>query len=332
MAESPVEGWAVLRQAGKGDGALEVPSRATGIQSGFGPARYALGPNGEPRLLIPCSEAGQRRNLGATPKLDVSVVRYRHAGRHAPFIDIMCRDRGLDAVFAELAGEILARLAAGTTPHDATAGTIADFRELLTGNDRDEISRETIIGLIGELHVLRLLSALNPEAIHAWTGPHDMRHDFRRRNLAIEVKTSSRSDSSRIGISGWEQLLPPSGGDLVLVHLRLEQAESGDLKLSSLVEDLVSTGVDRTKLLAGIAELGCNDPAHPSWNRLAFSLEGLDGYRVEEGFPRIVPTVFLGGHAPQGIGRLEYEVDLGHAAAFRIADADLRACFSGFMA
>jgi hypothetical protein len=332
MVEDPSEGWKALRQSGKGDGTLEVPSRTTGVETGFGPARYAIGARGEPRLLIPCFAGSQKRNLGATPKLDVSVTRYMLAGKQAPFIDVMCSDRNLDSVFTELVREILARLASGSSPEDATEGTISDFRELLIADARGEASRAAIVGLLGELHILKKLSRKEHDAVRAWTGPFELRHDFRRMLLALEVKTSSRSDATRIVISGSDQLLPPAGGRLALVHLRIEQADAGELCVEAAFDELTSMGADHALLLRGLSELGCADPRDSSWNRLSFSIQGCDAYRVEDGFPRIVPDHFPDARFPDGISRLEYEVDLGHAGDFRMTDAEFDDYLGEFLA
>ena len=332
MIEGPWEGWKALRQAGKGDGTIEVPSRTTGVETGFGPARYALGPAGELRLLIPCSPGSQRRNLGATPKLDVSVVRYQLGGKQAPFIDLMCTDGSLDAVFAELVGEVLSRLAAGSSPEDATAGTISDFRELLISDARGEASRSAIIGLLGELHVLEMISLKSPDAVRAWTGPFELRHDFRRGVLAIEVKTSARSDATSVTINGSDQLLAPAGGKLSLVHVRMEQTDGGEMRVEAMFENLVSMGVDRKQLLKGLAEAGCIDPSDAAWNRLAFSMQGCDAFGVAEGFPRIVSDMFVNGAFPDGISKLGYQVDLGHAAGCRMTEAELDRYLEEFMA
>lgn len=332
MIEGPWEGWKALRQAGKGDGTLEVPSRTTGVETGFGPARYALGPAGELRLLIPCSLGSQRRNLGATPKLDVSVVRYQLGGKQAPFVDLMCTDGSLDAVFAELVSEVLSRLEAGNSPEDATAGTISDFRELLISDARGEASRSAIIGLLGELHVLSLLSLRSPNAVRAWTGPFELRHDFRRGLLAIEVKTSARSNATSVSINGSDQLLAPASGQLVLLHVRLEQADGGEIRLEALFENLISIGVDRKQLLKGLAETGCIDPSDAAWNRLAFSMQGCDSYRVAGGFPRIASDLFVDGAFPDGVSDLRYQVDLGHAAECRMTETELDRYLEEFVA
>ncbi|MCK5746278.1 PD-(D/E)XK motif protein [Oricola sp.] len=331
MIEEPADGWAALRKAGQGDGTLEVPSRTTGVETGFGPARYAVGPGGEPRLLIPFSSGSLRRDPGTASKLDVSVVRYQLSGRSAPFIDLTCIDRALDAVFAELVGEVLARLAAGAGPEDAAVGTISDFRELLVGVPEEEASKAAIIGLLGELYVLKRLCQQRPDAIAAWTGPFELRHDFRRGIDAFEVKSSARSDASTVTINGFDQLLPPAGGRLVLVHLRMEQGDKAELRVEALVKELLALGIDSDRLAKGLAEIGCLDPSHPSWNRVSFSLQGLDTYRVENGFPRIVKDLFSTGETPPGITKFSYEIDLAHAANCRMSSAEFDTCLKRFL-
>ena len=324
MSETPLEGWAALRLSGKGDGKLEVPSRDAGVQTGFGPARYAIGPSGEPRLLIPVSDPVQLRNLGASGKLLVATRRYNVAGKSQPFIDLQSDDRKLDAVFSELVLEILKRLQDGASPGDAVAGTISDFRKLLFAASAGEASKSAIIGLLGELHVLKLLCSLHQSAADAWVGPFEQRHDFRRMSKAIEVKTSSRSDQTHVQIHGAEQLAAPAGGDLVLVHVRLEQTQDGSVQVSRYFDELLKLGVEQKRLLAGLIGSGCPSPDDAEWNSMSFSLEGMEAYTVQADFPRIIPEYFPGKVLPGGISKLDYDLDLTFASDFLLVDADFQ--------
>lgn len=244
----------------------------------------------------------------------------------------MCTDRSLDAVFAELVGEVLSRLAAGSSPEDATVGTISDFKELLISDARGNASRSAIIGLLGELSVLEMLSLKSPDAVRSWTGPFEQRHDFRKGVMAIEVKTSSRSDATSVMISGFDQLLAPIGGRLVLLHARMEQTDGGEMRIEPMFEKLLSMGVDRNLLLKGLAGAGCSDPSDAAWNRLAFAMEGCDAYTVADGFPRIASDMFIDGAVPDGLSKLGYEVDLGYAVGFRMAEEELDRYFEEFLA
>ncbi|WP_081880300.1 PD-(D/E)XK motif protein [Paenirhodobacter enshiensis] len=322
--------WAEIRASGRGDGVLEVPSRATAVTTGYGNVRMAIGPRGEPRLLIPVGRPGARSNVSGGRNLLIMRSSFRMADGLEHFIDITLRNSRLSPVFTELVGEIMTRLESGEAPEAALQGTIRDFRNLLAKGPEGEIAPEAVAGLIGELVILERLAGLRADIIDSWTGPVGQRHDFRRRSIAIEVKTSSRSDASRVTIHGSEQLLPPSGGSLNLVHVRLEPVADGALSVESLHRALVEHGVDEVVLDQRLAELGCRDPEAEEWNATRFALEGLDVYDVSPGFPSITPEIFPDGRLPTGIASLSYEIDLSLARAFLLDRGREDALFSDF--
>lgn len=328
MTERPIAQWMRLRSTGTGDGAIEVPSLSSGVETGFGPVRLAIGPEGQPRLMVPCGAASSIRGGLSSDKLSVTMSRYDVAGRATRFIDVMCADRTLDAVFAELASEVVHRVAGGDGAVGAVEGTIADFRDLLRDAAGQDVPDHEIVGLIGELFVLRDLVRKSPDAIATWTGPFDQRHDFRHGGRAIEVKTSSRADATSIHVTSIEQLSEPAGGSLLLVHLHIERSGNGELSVSALCDEIVRYGVARQRLGEALAAMGCPNPDSAAWNRICFSLEKISGYRVESGFPRVSATQLPGGVLPAGIVSVSYEVDLRLAAGFRVPDDELPGEFS----
>lgn len=328
MADRPIDRWTRLRNNSEGDGAIEVPSLSSGVDTGFGPVRFAIGPEGQPRLMVPCGPGATFKGEPSNGKLSVAMSRYDVAGRKTLFVDVMCIERALDAVFAELADEIVHRVASGQASVDAVDGTISDFRDLLRDTQRCEIPEEKILGLIGELVVLRSLASISPRAIEAWTGPYEQRHDFRRHKHAIEVKTSSRADSTLVSISSCEQLSEPAGGSLVLVHLNLERAEGGQLSVSELSSEIVASGISRQSLGEALAAMGCLDADSFEWNRLRYELEGVSGYRVAPGFPRITSEQFPESTLPDGIESIVYSIDLRAARQFLLSEAGLSSAFA----
>lgn len=322
MSKRAIERWKRLKATGIGDGVIEIPSIDSSIATGFGTARYAIGSHGQPRLLVPIGGLASTGGLVSTPKLVVTTSSFRVNGKGVLFIDIMCLDRALDIVFAELAEEILRRIGEGYAPLKAVTASIDDFRELLKETSHEEIPDSRIQGLVGELEVLRRLVVCNEAAVEAWTGPFDLRHDFRRNVHALEVKTSGRSDATRVSIHGIDQLAAPVGGTLHLAHVRLERTESGPLSVGALFDSLIRLGANKDALAKGLEALNCSDPHAESWNRLTFTLEGLAFYAITDGFPRISASSFTGGYVPQGILALEYQIDLSHACSFQLSATD----------
>ncbi|MNG14313.1 hypothetical protein D3C84_980540 [compost metagenome] len=133
------------------------------------------------------------------------------------------------------------------------------------------------------------------------------------------MKTSSRSDATKVSIHGIDQLAPPVGGSLHLAHVRMERAEGGQLSVGALFNSLIRLGGGNGALDKGLGARECTDPHAAEWNRLCFSLEGVRVYSVGDEFPRVVDSNFSAGCPPPGVSALEYEVDLNHAIPFELS-------------
>ncbi|WP_157745344.1 PD-(D/E)XK motif protein [Luteimonas chenhongjianii] len=318
MSERPIEHWNRLRVHEPHDGVMEVPSLASHADAGFGPVRFAIGSRGQPRLLVPCGAGARLKEDGSNGRLIKTISRYQVSGKWMSFIDVMCASPGLDSVFSELSGEIVRRIGEGRGPVVAVEGAIDDFRSLFRDKDVLDVADHQILGLVGELAVLRLLTEASPSAVHAWTGPFGQRHDFRRKSHAMEVKTSGRVDAASVSISSIEQLSDPADGSLTLVHVRAERADGGRLSVTRLVAEIVELGAPRPALEDALRHMGCHDPWSAEWNRISWDLEGLDAYRVRPGFPRVTSGQFEGGVLPVGVDSVAYVIDLASAAQFKL--------------
>lgn len=319
LAEDSVNQWERLRRGGQVSTALEIPSVDTGIETGSGSVRLALGSRGELRLLLPVRQSERIAETPYSQALGIGVATYTLGSTPARFLDITCLNGALDGVFADVTGEIMSRIVGGVSPLDACRTTIEDFRSLLI-SPADEVTTQEIRGLVGELLMLRKLLASDSDAWKLWRGPLRERHDFRGGSSAVEVKTTGRSASRKITISSVDQLLPPTGGALQLSMFQLEERVDGALSVADVTADVVNAASDRQEIGRLLAAVGCPDPASRSWNRCRFRLEGEAHYRVDEDFPRVIPGSFQGGKTPAGIEGLSYVVDLGQAEACLLDD------------
>lgn len=329
MSKRAIERWNLLKTSGKGDGALEVPSIDSGVETGYGTARYAIDAHGQPRLLVPIAGIYAAKGLASTSKLVVTTSTFKVGGKNKLYIDIISQERALDPVFAELAEEILRRIKGGGSPQDSIIKSIEDFRELLKEELSENIPENKILGVIGELEVVRRLSTYHNSAIETWVGPYEQRHDFRRGIHALEVKTSSRSDVKKVSIHGIDQLSPPNGGVLHLVHVRIERVQGGPLSVRELYKNIISLGVNPELLHNCLKLLGCNNPLSNSWNYCSFSLEGISVYAVIDGFPRIIDSSFIEESSKEGISSLRYDIDLSTAYKFEVSKVEIDKIFSG---
>jgi hypothetical protein len=312
--------WNVLRAGGGGDG-LEVPSLPLAIRTPAGMMRLAVGPNGEARLLVPLSHGDRPQAMEAGPALRISVSTFTHKGRSSRFLDLMCLSTALEGVFADVVEEILARIATGTGITEALTETIDDFRALLVPHTHGEPERNRVAGLVAELLVLNQLLDRSSAAWRAWRGPAGDRHDFRVRDNSLEVKASLRAGASVVTINGLEQLEPPAGGTLHLLHMVLEPVDGGLLNVSALGSQALAKADQPSGLRELLMGTGCDDVHDQGWNRHTFRLDAEQLYSVSSDFPRIAPSRFLYGKVPAGVVDATYQIDLDFAEGFRLPAA-----------
>ncbi len=315
---TPVSAWRSLRLGGQEEAGISIPTIPSGVEAQDGKVRHALGPAGEPRILLPVGMHERLPAFKESTALLVADVTYENDGRPIRFIDMMCRVGELESVFSEVAGELLKRIKGGERCRDAVGGTLADFRSLLVAPSNQEISDSEIIGLIGELIVLRSLLEINPDAWQTWRGPAGERHDFRRNFYSLEAKTTARQSDNTVSISSIDQLDAPAGGTLHLKLIVLERAVDAPITVSSMWVQVMKLASQPSKVRELLAQIGCDNPHSSTWNRLAFNLQREAMYQVINGFPRISASSFKGGRVPRGVRSLQYVIDLADAAEFEL--------------
>lgn len=314
------ETWAVLRAGGYDAGGLEIPTISTGVPTPAGPVRLALGPNGEPRVLLPLKdrEAPMMQDAAAN-SLAIGISSLTQRGQQSRFLDLTCLSHDLETVFGEVVDEMLARIATGLGCVAAANSTIEDFRSLLMRSSGRELEVTAVAGLIGELLVLNRLLDRASSAWRAWRGPAGDRHDFRTGSTSLEVKATLRSSTSVVTINGLEQLEAPSGGSLHLLRFVLEPVNSGILSVSSLARGALSKADDPGRLRDLLSAVGCDDADAPEWNHHLFRLESETVYEVVPGFPRLTSSMFASRAALAGVSDVSYRIDLSLAAPFIVA-------------
>ena len=213
------------------------------------------------------------------------------------------------------------------TSHDASFGKddpeLASRAEFDTiGIERGQI-RASPQGEIGELHVLRLLyqdTLPQVAAVDAWCGPDDSHQDFIFGNRAIEVKSLSGRERSTVRISSEDQL-ESLADELFLLTQRLSsQPDAGQaLSLNGIVGLIDSELADADAIeqfadkLAGMGYVPLAEYDAPR-----FIVGGLQGYRVTDGFPRLIRS-----ELPPGITKVSYDVMLEAIAPFSCDEADM---------
>ena len=228
-------------------------------------------------------------------------------------------------LFLGLCETLIGSLKEVTDPATALAVALAHLKRwkaFLAGRNARLLSPEEVRGLFGELHVLRRLyndTLPQAAAVDAWLGPDDSNQDFIFGDRAIEVKSLSGRERSTVRISSEDQLestLP----DLFLLTQRLTDVPDADQALSlndmvSLIESELSVAEAIEQFADKLAGMGYASLAE--YDRPRFVMSGLQGYRVSEGFPRLIRS-----EVPTGVTRVAYEIMLEAIATFVCEDAD----------
>ena len=311
------EGWLLVRAGDREATGLEVPSIPAKLSTPAGDVRFAVGEHGEARLLVPLKAGEGAPAVMEAPALRIGVSRFVMSGRYTRFLDLTCLESELEAVFAEVADEIIKRIGSGQDCVTAAMSTIEDFRNLLLRASRARVERGVIAGLVGELFVLNRLLDGSPGAWTAWCGPLGDRHDFRTGGHALEVKTTTKAGNTEITVSSMEQMAEPTGGTLHLFHLTLEPASNGLLTVSALARAATGKADQTDGIRDRLNALGCADTDAPEWNATALRYEDESLFEVGPGFPRLTPAMFPHGTPPAGVSGVTYRLDLLAAAHFR---------------
>jgi hypothetical protein len=116
-----------------------------------------------------------------------------------------------------------------------------------------------------------------------------------------------------VTINGLEQLEPPAGGTLHLLHMVLEPVDGGLMNVSALGGQALAKADEPSGLRELLMGTGCDDVDDQGWNRHSFRLDAEQLYYVSSDFPRIAPSRFSDGKIPAGVVDATYQIDLGFA-------------------
>ena len=233
------------------------------------------------------------------------------AGEQVMYADLICMDSSLVTVFEHLVREVVHRVSSSEDSVVAIHSTLNDWKALLDTN-RERPSPESVKGLRGELEILyRLVVKHGTDAVRKWRGPYGAALDFLSANVALEVKTTTAQSGSIINIHDIRQVTPPTGCELAVIYVRLEENENGQ-SVKSLVDKLFSLGCDRSLLSDALAKLSY-DEVEEEWSR-RFEVIQVSAWLVTEDFPGLRENRIL-DPGMNGVTQLRYQLDLAAAGA-----------------
>jgi len=185
------------------------------------------------------------------------------------------------------------------------------WRELLRRVRDKRLSESEIIGLFGELLVLRdifMVELSARDAVSAWRGPCSDEQDFVFNSWLTEVKTQLSTADAKLQIAS-EHQLDTSSGEIVVCHQTLAPAPEEDAQgrtLNGIVREIESvlSGVD-----AAVVEtfhfrlVECGYLEREEYDATRWTLTRRRFFRVDEAFPRLTPD-----RLPPGVEQVRYSI------------------------
>lgn len=308
-------------KSGLAPGANQMQTRTVGTRE----LRIAIDGGGSKHLLMPAPG----RFTPDVRSRGVHLVErpYVLDGHEVLFADLYCADPALDMVFDRLAQDVVMLAEqSDTEPLAACQQVLEQWRELLRrGTD---LSEGTIVGLIGELHILSLLAERDPSAaLEAWTGPRRTIHDFVRHDHALEVKSTSSLEGTSVKINGWDQLDP---ADVHSLHLAVVHCRPSDTapSLDERIRALTELGIPLQPLLSKIALTGyVYEARQPLSTRYRIAKVSL--WEVGDNFPGLRRSS-MSETARKGVSQLQYVLATDSAPS-RLTDLQQEAFLDGWL-
>jgi len=206
--------------------------------------------------------------------------------------------------FAALCAELIAPGENGELRQELEENPLvwwSQWKELLGNKNVDSRAYD----VLGELWVLKYLAEHGEQA--EWNGPDGATYDIDCDDYFVEVKSTTARNKRQITLSNLFQLDPPNGKKLNLILCQFEAASSGYC-INGLIEDLIKLGYGRDILDMKLAKLGLEKGK--TARRRFYDLHAATEYIVDDSFPAIRESSFVGGTRPEGVMSISYVVTL----------------------
>ena len=177
-----------------------------------------------------------------------------------------------------------------------------EMKQILGNKDVDNMVYDTL----GELWAYDYLVRRGENVV--WTGPQGSSTDIESDEMVVEVKSTLSRERKEIHVHGKSQLTPPPQKSLYLFFCGFEISAGTGYSINDIVYGLANDGYDVTDINRSLAKKGLE--LGKSARDRKYILWFVYKYVVDENFPRITSSSFVGGKEPDGITSISYTVDL----------------------
>lgn len=228
---------------------------------------------------------------------------YRNGDLLDHYLVLLCTNRNLRREFAFICAQFVEPGEKNGTRNSLQSDPFIWWRtwRSLLGN---RIAEKPAFAVIGEM--LSVERQLKQGIRTYWGGPEAGTHDIDTPDKAIEVKSTTQKYRTTLTISSQNQL--KSSKPLELYFLRFEECRMDGLTIDIMARRLTDLGYNAVALEGQLSSLGFGIGKEA--RSYEYRLLEKRIYRIDDGFPRIVPESFVGGQLPQSIVHIEYTVDL----------------------
>ncbi|KOS67709.1 hypothetical protein AEA09_03475 [Lysinibacillus contaminans] len=238
------------------------------------------------------------------------------------FLIIAQDDEGSEEIFEKLLQSLVDHILINEDQPLSTViyGVLDRWHNFFRFKSNIRLSLEEQMGVFGELYYidswLRKFEDEPPLIIDAWKGPTRHRVDFVKKNIGVEIKTTSPKIHDGIRISNETQLeLSDVIQKIYLYVLKIEDTQSDGLSIQNLMDSIRSqlnarsqTGLVRFNDF--LLELYILDGIY---NDIFFYIHNEEAYEVTEQFPKITRN-----DLPVGVSNVSYSIDLSHCIDYKI--------------
>lgn len=284
--------------------------------------------DGSVGLLIeihPATSAAMLREANISIR-DV-LIEIRHiSDRGILALAVRLRDGNKSDIFLRLCLDLIDRV--NSAPDNerifyTVCQRLKKWQSLFAGSTKGLLTANEIQGLFAELYFLAELldsgSVSQEEVIHGWKGPDRAQQDFILNDTAIEIKSLTGQNRSKVRISSEDQLYSHLSRLFLRIYMLAEVYGSDGENLNSLVRR-VSTRItldtlryifETTLHISGYIDL-------PEYEQPQFVVKSCYTYLVSDGFPRIIQKTL-----PVGIQAVSYDLLLAVIEPFRVNEAEI---------